>query len=125
MNSRYDGWLKNPVATPSWSGPWLRAHEDAIRSVPDAEILASDGDTIQGFIWNGSAVGVQAHPEVDSRTIEQWMANPLFHLEPLKSTFTEAKRFAEDNSVEVRDRAFELFGWIFDAMRSRERATAA
>ncbi|MBU2967321.1 type 1 glutamine amidotransferase [Amphritea sp. 2_MG-2023] len=66
------GWLtNNEYKNEAWMGPWLRWHGDTFSLPAGANLLAKDGEVIQGF-QVGSAVAIQFHPEVNHNIISKW-----------------------------------------------------
>jgi GMP synthase-like glutamine amidotransferase len=68
------GW--HTIATHSdWidSGPWFQWHGDRFTPPPQAEVLAESPVGPQAFTI-GRSCGVQFHPEVDRRILDDWLA---------------------------------------------------
>lgn len=111
----YTGWMKTePLAAPVWQGPWLRWHGDHITLPTESTIFSSVGGIIQAF-QSQSVVGVQFHPEVTHKTLDEWAQNPDF-----KSERTLARElafeYAAANQQKIRDSAFRLFDHIFNLL---------
>jgi GMP synthase (glutamine-hydrolysing) len=77
------GWI-DVAATPDGSGVpadvraavggrWFAWHQDHIEPPPGATVLARSDLCVQGFSA-GAHVGVQFHPEVTARQVEDWLA---------------------------------------------------
>ena len=118
MGRRYRGWMENATAlTPVWRGPWLRWHGDFITLPDDVKILAADNNTVQAF-EQGSAVGVQFHPEVSAAVLQEWggyrSAMPLAD----SNALDEALRFANQHVSVIEKRSFELFDAVFNRITS-------
>ena len=56
------------------SGPWFQWHYDRIVPPPGAAVVARNAAAIQAFRI-GRALGLQFHPELDSRTLIGWLEN--------------------------------------------------
>ncbi|WP_045835758.1 type 1 glutamine amidotransferase [Hyphomicrobium sp. 99] len=116
MGHRYRGWMVNDHAVNSiWEGPWLRWHGDSITLPEGVEIFASDQNTIQAF-RQGSAVGVQFHPEISSDLLHQWAAYRTSMTGPDKFALQEATVYAESHARQIERRAFELIDEVFGMM---------
>ncbi len=55
-------------------GPWFQWHFDRFTAPPGARVVARNASAAQAFV-HGRALGVQFHPEVDERLVEQWIAD--------------------------------------------------
>lgn len=69
------GWYEvhssNPALVPH--GPWFQWHFDRFSLPAGAVEVARNPGTTQAFV-RGRALGLQFHPEVDQRLVEEWLA---------------------------------------------------
>ena len=99
------GWI-DVDGTDGYGGSWFTWHEDAFTVPPGAVELARAPSGPQAFAL-GRSVGVQYHPEVTPKIVDDWLAdgNAVPDPEPLRR---ETARRAQD----ARERAFRLFDRI-------------
>jgi GMP synthase-like glutamine amidotransferase len=99
------GWI-DVEGTDGYGGSWFTWHEDAFTVPPGAVELARAASGPQAFAL-GRSVGLQYHPEVTPKIVDDWLAegNGVPDPEPLRR---ETARRAQD----ARERAFALFDRI-------------
>ena len=68
------GWREVSSANPHLvpPGPWFQWHFDRFTTPPGGIEVARNGDATQAFV-QGTAVGLQFHPEVDTALVQQWI----------------------------------------------------
>ena len=68
------GWFGVDAAEPGLAGdgPWFQWHADRFQTPPTARLLARNTAAEQAFFL-GRSLGVQFHPEVNSRIVERWV----------------------------------------------------
>lgn len=111
--------VRDQVAEISWTevdsrnaevipvGPWFEWHFDVFEPPEDAEILATSSSGVEAFRL-GRSFGIQFHPEVDRKTMEEWVvADP----QDLVRAGTDPETLASeigDDPLDVRtNRLFE------------------
>jgi GMP synthase-like glutamine amidotransferase len=69
------GWREVQSSDPSLvpNGPWFQWHFDRFTLPPDAVEVARNGCATQAFV-QGTAMGLQFHPEVDRGLQERWIS---------------------------------------------------
>ena len=99
------GWIEVD-GDDGYGGSWFTWHEDAFTVPPGATELARAASGPQAFAF-GRSVGLQYHPEVTPKIVDDWLAegNGVPDPEPLRR---ETARRAQD----ARERAFALFDRI-------------
>ncbi len=113
MGDRYRGWMPNEIVADSvWQGPWLRWHGDFITLPETVRVFAADRNIVQAFA-QGSAAGVQFHPEVSSDLLAQWAAYRASMPDSDQAALDDAITYAERHAIEIQKRAFDLFDHVF------------
>jgi GMP synthase (glutamine-hydrolysing) len=113
MPRSYRGWKINENAVDDvWKGPWLRWHGDRIFLPEGVETFAKDDGIVQGF-KQGSAVGVQFHPEVCDSVLTDWIKEKSSTSKEPPERLAQARDFATLHAQAIRDRAYALFDRIF------------
>jgi GMP synthase-like glutamine amidotransferase len=100
------GWIE-VAGDDGFGGPWFTWHEDVFTLPPGAEELARAASGPQAFAV-GASVGLQFHPEVTPKIVDDWLADGRDVVpdpEPLRTE--TAERIAA-----ARVRAFALFDAI-------------
>jgi GMP synthase (glutamine-hydrolysing) len=100
------GWI-DVAGDDGFGGPWFTWHEDVFTLPPGAEELARAASGPQAFAV-GASVGLQFHPEVTTRIVDDWLADGRDVVpdpEPIRAE--TAERIAA-----ARLRAFALFDAI-------------
>jgi GMP synthase-like glutamine amidotransferase len=100
------GWIE-VAGDDGFAGPWFTWHDDVFTLPPGAEELARAASGLQAFAV-GASVGLQFHPEVTTRIVDDWLADGRDVVpdpEPLRAE--TAERIAA-----ARVRAFALFDAI-------------
>jgi GMP synthase (glutamine-hydrolysing) len=68
------GWIpvrtRDPELVPE--GPWFQWHFDVIEGPPGAEVIADSDLGTQAFV-SGRSLGLQFHPEVTPRIMDEWV----------------------------------------------------
>lgn len=69
------GWVEIDSTVPSdiGRGPWLEWHFDGLTPPPGAQVLATSSVGVQAYQLDRQ-LGVQFHPEVTPRILEDWIA---------------------------------------------------
>jgi GMP synthase-like glutamine amidotransferase len=113
MGHRYRGWMENEIAVDTiWQGPWLRWHGDFIALPEGVEVFAVDRGTVQAFA-QGSAVGVQFHPEISRELLQHWGVYNGSMADADRAELEAAIHYAEGHAAAIETRAFELFDHVF------------
>lgn len=113
MGHRCRGWMTNETAADSvWQGPWLRWHGDFITLPGTVKVFAADRDIVQAFA-QGSAAGVQFHPEVSGDLLLKWAGYRASMADTDRAALDKAITYAESHAVEIEKRAFDLFDHVF------------
>ena len=68
------GWCEVDSANPDLvpPGPWFQWHFDRLTTPPGAIEVARNSSSTQAFV-QGTALGLQFHPEVDAALVQQWI----------------------------------------------------
>jgi GMP synthase-like glutamine amidotransferase len=104
-------WLDVSTSAPELipPGPWLRWHEDVFTLPPGARELARDDGGPPLAFALGTSVGLQFHPEADTRVLETWIAGDRERLLAQGIDEARVRREAARAEPGARDRAFDLF----------------